>query len=53
MLVGGGQVKVRESWCRPCGTRAFVPFYPALTCRAITFRRFAAESSSLFHRLKL
>lgn len=28
----------------PNGTRAFVPAYPALPCRAFPCRRFAAES---------
>jgi len=31
-----------ETPCRPCGTRALFSLFPALTCRAITFRRFAA-----------
>jgi DNA-directed RNA polymerase subunit RPC12/RpoP len=33
---------VRENWCRPVGTRSLFPPYPALPCRAITCRRFAA-----------
>jgi len=32
----------RENSCRPFGTRALFRLFPALTCRAITFRRFAA-----------
>jgi putative flippase GtrA len=31
-----------ENRCRPSGTRALFRRFPALTCRAITFRRFAA-----------
>ena len=33
---------VREYSCRPFGTRALFRRFPALTCRANTFRRFAA-----------
>jgi hypothetical protein len=34
-----------ENWCRPYGTRAFVPLHPARPCRAFTCRRYAAESA--------
>src|ERR1019366_1302434 len=37
-----GLKSMRENWCRPSGTRSLIPSYPALTCRAITCRRFAA-----------
>src|ERR1035441_7120816 len=42
MNVPRGLKRVRENWCRPFGTRSLFPPYPALTCRAITCRRFAA-----------
>src|ERR1019366_868715 len=46
-----GLKSVRENWCRPFGTRSLFPLYPALTCRAITCRRFAAGFWwCLFHR---
>src|ERR1039458_3561178 len=37
-----GLKSMRENWCRPFGTGSLFPPYPALTCRAITCRRFAA-----------
>ena len=40
-----GYPSVRENWCRPYGTRAFVPLHPALPCRAFTYRRYAAGVS--------
>ncbi|HWJ46498.1 MAG TPA: hypothetical protein VNS62_02520, partial [Candidatus Udaeobacter sp.] len=40
-----GLKSVRENWCRPYGTRAFVPLHPALPCRAFTCRRYAAGVS--------
>src|SRR6266576_4627109 len=37
-----GLKSVRENPCRPYGTRAFVPLHPALPCRAVISRRYAA-----------
>jgi len=42
---------VRENWYRSYGARVLFPLSPALTCRAITCRRFAAGFWwRLFHR---
>jgi len=46
-----GLQSARENLCRPSGARDLFPLYPALPCRAVTLRRFAAGfPARLFHR---